>query len=69
LTGMLRPTLVGDQVVEVGQACEKRLLTAIGMMEAFHREEFPLNGVMGLIQEGARHWHLRVFEHRIPARL
>jgi hypothetical protein len=24
---------------------------------------------MGLIQEGAGHRHLRVFEHRIPARL
>ena len=39
------------------------------MMEPFHREQFPLDGVMGLIQQGAGHRHLRVFEHRIPARL
>ncbi len=66
---MLGPTLVGYQVVQVGQSCEKRLLAATGMMEAFHCEQFPLDGVMRLIQERAGHGHLRVFEHRIPARL
>src|SRR5438309_9679764 len=67
LAGMLSPTLIGDQVIEVRQPCQKRLLAAFGMMEAFHGEQFPLHGVMGLIQQGAGHWHPRVGEHRIPA--
>ena len=46
---MLGPTLIRHQVVEVCQPCEKRLLTATWVMEPFHREEFPLDGVMGLI--------------------
>ena len=62
-------TLVRDQVVEVRQACEEHRLAATGMMEALHREEFSLDGVMRLIEQRARGWHLRVFEHRIPARL
>ena len=68
LPGMLGATLIGNQVVQVRQPGEKRLLTPPGMMEAFHREQFPVDGVMGLIQQGARHRHLRVCEHRIPAR-
>jgi len=36
------------------------------MMEAFHREQLPLDGIMGLIQQGAGDGHLRVCEHRIP---
>ena len=44
-------------------------LLANGSHKPFHREQFPLDGVMGLIQQGAGHRHLRVFEHRIPARL
>ena len=48
---------------------EKRLLAATGMVKAFHREQFPLDGVMGLVEQGAGHRHLRVFKHRIPARL
>ena len=40
-----------------------------GMMEAFHREQLPLDGVMGLIQQRAGHRHLGVCEHGIPARL
>jgi hypothetical protein len=50
LTSVLSPTLIGDQVVEVGQPRETRLLTATWMMEAFHREQLPLDGVVGLIQ-------------------
>ena len=69
LAGMLSPTLRGDQVVEVRQPWKKRLLAPFGMMEALHREPWPFHGVMGLIQQGARHRHLRVFEHRIPPRL
>ena len=69
LTRMLGATLIRDEVVQVGEPREKRLLTATGMMEPFHREQFPLDGVMRLIQQGTRHRHLRVFEERIPARL
>jgi hypothetical protein len=68
LTGMLRPTLIGDQVVQVRQPRQKRLLTATWMVKPLHREQFPLDGVMGLIRQGAGHRHLRIFEHRIPAR-
>ena len=32
-------------------------------------EQLPLDGVMGLIQQGAGHGHLRVGEDGIPARL
>jgi hypothetical protein len=69
LAGMLGPTLIRHQVVQVGQPREKRLLAATGMMESLHREEFPLDGVVGLIEQGAGHRHLGVCEHRLPARL
>jgi hypothetical protein len=46
---MLGPTLVGDEVVQVCEPREKYLLAPFGMMEAFHREQFPLDSVMGLI--------------------
>ena len=67
LASMLSPTLIGDQVIEVRQSCKKRLLAPARVMKPFHGEQLPLDGVMGLIQEGARGGHLRVFEHRIPA--
>ena len=35
----------------------------------FHREQLPLDGVMGLIQQGTGDGHLRGCEHRIPPRL
>jgi hypothetical protein len=35
-------------------------------VKAFHREQFPLDGIMRLIQQGAGCRHLRVCEHRIP---
>ena len=69
LAGVLGSTLIRDEVVQVGESPEKRLLAATGMMEAFHGKQFPLEGVMGLIQQGARGRHLRVGEDRIPARL
>ena len=62
-----RPALIRDQVVQVRQAGEKRRLTPAGMMETLHGEELAVDGVMRLIQHGAHRWHLRVFEHRIPA--
>ncbi len=65
---MLRATLIGHQVIQVREPREKHLLAPIWMMEPFHREEFPRNGVMGLIQQRAGHGHLWVFEDRLPAR-
>jgi hypothetical protein len=38
-------------------------------METLHREQFPLDSVMGLIQEGAGRGHLGVGEDSIPAGL
>jgi hypothetical protein len=61
-------TLVGHQVVQMGHPSKKRLLAAAWMVKAFHREQFPLDGMMRLIQQGARHRHLGVCEDRIPAR-
>jgi hypothetical protein len=49
LPGMLGPTLIRHQVVQMRQPREKRLLAPFGMMEAFHGKQFPLNGVMGLV--------------------
>jgi hypothetical protein len=49
LTRMLGPTLIGRQVVEMGQPREKRLLASTWMMEPLHCEQFPLDGVMGLV--------------------
>jgi len=60
--------LVWHQVIQVRQPREKRLLAPPGMVEAFHHEQCPVNGVMGLIQQRAGHWHSGVFEHRVPAR-
>ena len=69
LAGMLSSTLIRNQVVEVRQPSQKCLLTAAWMVKRFHHEEFPLDGVVGLIQQGAGHGHLRVCEDRISARL
>src|SRR5215510_15058922 len=62
------PALVGDQVVQVCQPCQKRLSATTGIVKAFHREQFALHGVMRLIQQRAGCWHLRVCEDGIPAR-
>jgi hypothetical protein len=69
LPGMLGAPLIRDQVVQVRQAREKRLLAATWVMKAFHGEQFPLDGVMRLIEPSARDRHLGVCEDRIPARL
>src|SRR4029453_9162659 len=69
LPGMLGATLIRDQVVQMGQPAQKRLLAPFGVMAAFHREQLPLDGVMGLIQQRAGDGHLRVGENRIPPRL
>ena len=66
LAGMLSATLIRNKVIQVRESREKRLLTATGMVQPFHGKELPLDGVMGLIQQGTGHGHLRVCEHRIP---
>src|SRR5262249_57784773 len=49
LPGMLGATLIRDQVVQMGQPAQKRLLAPFGVMAALHREQLPLDSVMGLI--------------------
>jgi hypothetical protein len=49
LAGVLGSTLRRNEVVQVCQPREKRLVAATGMMEPFHREQFPLDGVVGLV--------------------
>src|SRR5712691_2162229 len=66
---MLGATLIRDKVIQVGEPREKRLLAATGVVKPLHREQFPLNGVMRLIQKRASRWHPRVCKDRIPARL
>jgi hypothetical protein len=44
------------------------LLAPGWMVEPFHHEELPVDGVMGLIQQGAGRRHPRVCEDGIPAR-
>src|SRR4029434_6616676 len=51
VAGMLGPTLIRDEVVQVGEPGEKRLLTSTRMMESLHREQFALDSIMGLIQQ------------------
>jgi hypothetical protein len=68
LTGMLGATLIRHQVVQVRQPDKRRLLTPFGMIKAFHREQLPLDGIMGLIKQGAGDGYLRVREHHVPTR-
>jgi len=46
---MLSTALIWHQVVQMCQPREKRLLAPLRMMEAFQREQLPLDGVVGLI--------------------
>ena len=46
---MLGTTLIGDQVIEVRQSCQKRLLAPTRVMKPLPGEEFPLDGVVGLV--------------------
>jgi hypothetical protein len=68
LAGVLGPTLIRYQVVQVCQPSKKRLLAPLGMMEPFHREQLMLDSLVGLIEQSAGDRHLRVCEHRIPPR-
>jgi hypothetical protein len=67
--GMDGLTLIRHQVIGMRQPPEKRRLAPLGVMEAFDPEQFPLDGIMGLIQQAAGHRHLRICEHRTPARV
>jgi hypothetical protein len=49
LAGMHGATLIRHQVVQVCEPREKRLLASLRMMEPFHGEQFPLDGVVGLV--------------------
>jgi len=69
LTGVLGPTLIRDEVIQVREPREKRLLAPAWVVQPLHRKQFPLDGIMGLIQQGASDGHLRVGEDRIPAHL
>jgi len=46
---MLGSTLIRDEIVQVGESREKRLLAATWVMKAFHGEQFPLDGIMRLV--------------------
>jgi hypothetical protein len=39
---MLSAALIRDQVIQMRQPCEKRLLTATWMMEPLHGEQFSV---------------------------
>jgi hypothetical protein len=68
LARMLGLTLIRHAMVPVGEPRQQRRLVAPGMMEALHGEPLPFAGVLGRLQEGARHGHLRVCEHPGPPR-
>src|SRR5215510_4447815 len=61
-------TLIRHQIVQVSQAHEKSLLPPIRVMETFHHKQFPIESIVGLVQDRAHRWHLRIGKHRIPAR-
>ena len=58
LPGVLGSTLIRHQIVQVREPGEKRLLTAPRMMKALHGKQFPLDGIVRLIQERAGPRHL-----------
>ena len=64
---MLGSTLIGYQVIQVGEAGEEGLLTAVWVMEALHHEQFPVDDVVGLVSQRAGRRHLGLCEHGIPA--
>src|SRR5262245_45817343 len=45
LPGMLGSTLIRDEIVQVGEPRQKRLLMATGMVKRFHHEQFPVDGI------------------------
>jgi hypothetical protein len=63
------PTLIWHQVVQVYQPREECRLTSTRMVKPFHREQLPIDGIVGLVEQGVGHWHPGVFKDRVPARL
>ena len=51
----------------MGESCQQGLLTSPGMMDSLHGKQFPLDGIMRLLQECAGYRHLGGGEARIPA--
>ena len=49
LPRMLGVPLIGDQVIQVGEPGEQRLVAPLWVVKPFHGEELPLDGVVGLI--------------------
>ena len=46
LTRMLGSTLIRNEIVQVCEPRQKRLLAPARMMEAFHGKQLPFDGVM-----------------------
>jgi REP element-mobilizing transposase RayT len=67
VAGVLGSTLIRRHIVQVGEPREERLLAAMWVMKAFHGEQFPLQGVVRLIQQRAGDGHPGIYEYRIPA--
>lgn len=65
LAGVPGPRLIRNEVIQVYEPRQKRLLAAPWMIESLHRELFPLDGLVGLIYQDAGHRHPRVCMHRI----
>jgi len=49
VAGMLGATLIRDEVGQVGEPGQKRLLAATWVMDPLQRDQVPLHGVMRLI--------------------
>src|SRR5712691_5727716 len=56
-------TVTSTLLDQAHNAIERKLFA----MKGFHGEQFPHDGVMGLIEQGAGHRHLGICKHRIPA--
>lgn len=69
LTGRRRPTLRGDDGVQVRAPRQKRLWTAPGMGHPLHRAQVPREGVVGVSEQGAGQRPLGGCEPGIPAGL
>jgi hypothetical protein len=67
LAGVLGPTLIRHQVIQVRAPRQTRLLAPGWRMDPVHREQRPRDGMVGLSQQGAGGGQLRVGEDHRPA--
>jgi len=67
--GMRGTALRRHQMGHVREPCDTRLWAPVGRMAALHHEALPVDGVMRLIQPGARHRHPGGCEDRRAARV